>query len=259
MLRPNHPAISAVGSETVPWSKAPFRPRPSHSPRAFAHEGRDCGPLCVPLRRAYGLSIGNYLQSCVLFLAGPSPERSSSKRSDPEKNETSSLRRGSSDKLSAMKDGSQQSKVYEQGIVMMRPKKTASQTKAQSRKAKASAATRTPKSERANSRTIHTNLMGAKVPKTLRNALDTLINSPRGREILASALVAAASAAAAALTKGSDAKEVREARREAADAGKQLTQDLSDAAASVVAGIVSDAARSLLPSSLIGKNKNHES
>ena len=55
--------------------------------------------------------------------------------------------------------------------------------------------------------------MGAKVPKTLGNALDTLINSPRGREILASALVAAASAAAAVLTKGSDAKEVREARR----------------------------------------------
>jgi hypothetical protein len=72
-------------------------------------------------------------------------------------------------------------------------------------------------------------------------------------------LVAAASAAAAALTKGSAANEVTKARREAADAGKQLTQDLSDAAASVVAGIVSDAARSLLPSSLIGKNKNHES
>jgi hypothetical protein len=115
--------------------------------------------------------------------------------------------------------------------VMMRSKKTASQTKAQSRKAKASAVTRAAKSERASRRTVHTNLMGVKVPKTLRNALDTLINSPRGREILASALVAAASAAAAALTKGSAANEVTKAQREAADAGKQLTQDLSDAAA----------------------------
>jgi hypothetical protein len=146
-----------------------------------------------------------------------------------------------------------------EGIVMMRSKKTASQTKTQSQKAKASAATRTPKSERANRRMVHTKLMGSKVPKTLRHALDTLINSPRGREILASALVAAASAAAAALTTSSGANEIREARREAADAGKQLTQDLSDAAASVVAGIVSDAAHSLLPRSLIGENEKQKS
>jgi hypothetical protein len=74
--------------------------------------------------------------------------------------------------------------------------------------------------------------MGAKVLGTLANALDTLINSPRGREILASAVVAAASAAAAALTKSSDHNEVTKARPAAAEAGKQLTQDLSDAAAS---------------------------
>jgi hypothetical protein len=58
---------------------------------------------------------------------------------------------------------------------MMRSKKTAVQTKAQSRKAKASAVTRAAKSERASRRTVHTNLMRVKVPKTLRNALDTLM------------------------------------------------------------------------------------
>jgi hypothetical protein len=54
---------------------------------------------------------------------------------------------------------------------MMRSKKTAVQTKAQARKAKASAVTRAAKSERASRRTVHTNLMGVKVPKTLGNAL----------------------------------------------------------------------------------------
>ena len=39
-------------------------------------------------------------------------------------------------------------------------------------------------------------VMGVTIPKTLTDALNTLINSPRGREILASAIVAAASAAA---------------------------------------------------------------
>jgi hypothetical protein len=101
--------------------------------------------------------------------------------------------------------------------------------------------------------------MGVTVPKTLANALDTLINSSRGREILASAVVAAASAAAAALTKSSDHDEVTKAREAAADAGKQLTQDLSEAAAGVVAGIVTEAARSLLPRSLTRDSKKEES
>jgi hypothetical protein len=35
--------------------------------------------------------------------------------------------------------------------------------------------TRAAKSERASRRTVHTNLMRVKVPKTLRNALDTLM------------------------------------------------------------------------------------
>jgi hypothetical protein len=101
--------------------------------------------------------------------------------------------------------------------------------------------------------------MGVTVPKTLAHALDNLISSPRGREILASALLAAASAAAAALTKSSDQKEVTQARQAAADAGKQLTQDLSEAAAGVVAGIVTEAARSLLPTSLTRKINNEGS
>jgi hypothetical protein len=100
--------------------------------------------------------------------------------------------------------------------------------------------------------------MGVKVPKTLANALDTLINSPRGREILAGAVMAAAAAAAAALTKSSDPSELKKARHTAADAGKQVTQDLSEAAANVVAGMVTDAARSLLPKSLTREIKNEE-
>jgi hypothetical protein len=105
------------------------------------------------------------------------------------------------------------------------------------------------------SRRGSTKVMGVTVPKTLANALDTLINSTRGREILATALVAGASAAAAALTKSSDRGEATKARQAAADAGRQFTQDLSDAAAGVVAGIVNEAARTLLPRSLTRETK----
>jgi hypothetical protein len=97
--------------------------------------------------------------------------------------------------------------------------------------------------------------MGVRVPKTLKNALDTLINSPRGREILAGAIVAAATAAAAALMKSSDSRQVAKAREAAADAGSQVTKDLSEVAAGVVADIVTGAARTLLPASLIGENR----
>jgi hypothetical protein len=144
---------------------------------------------------------------------------------------------------------------------MMHSNKAASKTGARSRKAKANAVKTTPKSGAAHKRTRNTGttLMGVTVPKTLANALDTLINSSRGREILASAVVAAASAAAAALTKSSDHDEVTKAREAAADAGKQLTQDLSEAAAGVVAGIVTEAARSLLPRSLTRDSKKEES
>jgi hypothetical protein len=84
--------------------------------------------------------------------------------------------------------------------------------------------------------------------------MDTLINSPRGREILAGAIVAAATAAAAALMKGSDKRQVAKAREVAADAGSQVTKDVSEVAASVVADIVTGAARTLLPASVTGEN-----
>jgi hypothetical protein len=115
-------------------------------------------------------------------------------------------------------------------------------------------------SAQANTRSRRdTKVMGVTVPKTLTNALDTLINSAQGREILATALVAGATAAAAALTKNTDSSEVARNRKTAADAGKQLTQGLSEAAAGAVAGIITEAARSLLPKSLTREIQNKES
>jgi hypothetical protein len=99
--------------------------------------------------------------------------------------------------------------------------------------------------------------MGVTIPKTLTNALDSLVNSPRGREILASALVAAAGAAAAALMKGSEGGERATAREVAAQAGNQVAKDLSVAAAGVVAEMVSTAARSFLPSSPAGNEQKN--
>jgi len=101
--------------------------------------------------------------------------------------------------------------------------------------------------------------MGVTVPKTLANALDTLANSAQGREILATALVAGATVAAAALKKNTDSSEAARNRKTAADAGKQLTQGLSEAAAGAVAGIITEAARSLLPTSLTREIQNEES
>jgi len=94
--------------------------------------------------------------------------------------------------------------------------------------------------------------MGMTIPKGLTNALDSLVNSPRGREILASAIVAAASAAAAALVKSPDSPQPAKARLAAADVSDQLTEatkDLSEVAAEALADMVTGAARSLLPKS----------
>ena len=100
-----------------------------------------------------------------------------------------------------------------------------------------------------------TRVMGVAVPKTLTNALDGLVNSPRGREILASAIVAAASAAAAELVKRSDSPQVEKAREAATEVSDQVasvTQDLTEVAAGAVADFVTGAARSLLPASVTG-------
>ena len=81
------------------------------------------------------------------------------------------------------------------------------------------------------------------------------MNSPRGREILASAIVAAASAAAAALVKRSDSPQVDKAREAANEVGDQVasvTKDLTDVAAAAMADFVTGAARSLLPASVTG-------
>lgn len=97
-----------------------------------------------------------------------------------------------------------------------------------------------------------TKVLGLTIPKPLTNALDNLVKSPRGREILAAAIVAAASAAAAALVEGSNKAEAAKARDAATDAGDRITRDLSEAAAGVVAGFISGAAQSMLPG-LAGK------
>ena len=143
------------------------------------------------------------------------------------------------------------------GLTKMRSTKTASKTKAGSRGKKASASIKksSPRGSKARAgRSTGTKVMGVRVPKTVMDALDTLINSPRGREILAGTLVAAATAAAAALMKSTDRRQVAKAREAAADAGSQVTKDLSEAAAGVVADIVTGAARTLLPASLTGAN-----
>jgi hypothetical protein len=91
---------------------------------------------------------------------------------------------------------------------------------------------------------------GTKLAKTAKKSgLMDLVNSSLGREILADALIAAAGAAAAALTKTRTAKKAGAA---VADAGTQ-TADLTQTAAGAVAGVVTEAARHFLPPSLVGE------
>jgi hypothetical protein len=90
---------------------------------------------------------------------------------------------------------------------------------------------------------------GTKLAKSAKKSgLMDLINTDLGREILADALIAAAGAAAAALTKTRTAKKAGNA---VADAGSQ-GMDLTQTAAGAVAGVVSEAARHFLPASLTG-------
>ncbi|WP_134494217.1 hypothetical protein [Microvirga pakistanensis] len=90
---------------------------------------------------------------------------------------------------------------------------------------------------------------GTKLAKSAKKSgLMDLINTDLGREILADALIAAAGAAAAALTKTRAAKKAGNA---VADAGSQ-GMDLTQTAAGAVAGVVTEAARHFLPASLAG-------
>ncbi len=90
---------------------------------------------------------------------------------------------------------------------------------------------------------------GTKLAKSVKKSgFMDLFNSELGREIVADALIAAAGAAAAALTRTRTAKKAGAA---VADAGSQ-TADLTQTAAGAVAGVVTEAARHFLPASLVG-------
>jgi hypothetical protein len=98
---------------------------------------------------------------------------------------------------------------------------------------------------------------GVKLPKAMRkSAIGTLLASQLGREILADALIAAAGAAAAALVKHRPtAGQVTGTGKAVADAGANAagtTRDAVQDAAGVVAGIVTEAARHILPGSVTG-------
>jgi hypothetical protein len=99
---------------------------------------------------------------------------------------------------------------------------------------------------------------GVKVPKTVRQStsLSTLFNSALGREILADALIAAAGAAAAALTRTRSAQKAGHAVAEAGSEAATATSDAVQTASSAVAGVISEAARNFLPPNLVGGEEN---
>lgn len=87
----------------------------------------------------------------------------------------------------------------------------------------------------------------AKLAKSVKKSgFMDMLGSDLGREILADALIAAAGAAAAALTRTRTAKQAGTA---VANAGSQAS-DLTQTAAGAVAGVVTEAARQFLPGSL---------
>lgn len=98
-----------------------------------------------------------------------------------------------------------------------------------------------------------TNALGLKLPKSLRNAawLDDLLQSEIGRKILADALVAAAGAAAAALTRyGAQSEQFAKVKKAAVETGSEATsaaKDLVGTAVSTGVKVVSAVAEGLLP------------
>jgi hypothetical protein len=95
---------------------------------------------------------------------------------------------------------------------------------------------------------------GLRIPETLRNAVDSLVSSPLGREILADALIAAAAAAAAALVKRPPtARQVASAGEAVSETGARAVsgaKNLTEAAAGAVGQFVTDAVSSMLPTSV---------
>ena len=100
-------------------------------------------------------------------------------------------------------------------------------------------------------------IAGFKVPKRVRKSslLRGLLASKVGREIAGRALIAGASAAAAVLV--AEREEVSDATKKATRKGARTFELLSDAAESAAAaaiGVVTDAARAMLPEK--GKHKS---
>src|SRR3954447_12200800 len=132
--------------------------------------------------------------------------------------------------------------------------KTKSQSKA---KSKSNSKSDSKKSESG----IPKKVAGVKIPKAVREpgTLSNLFNSALGREIIADALIAAAGAAAAALTRS---RTVKDAGKAAADAGASAASagsDLTHTAAGAVATVVTEAAKTLLPASMVGGEEQHGS
>jgi hypothetical protein len=98
---------------------------------------------------------------------------------------------------------------------------------------------------------------GAKLAKSVqKSGLMDLINSNLGREILADALIAAAGAAAAALTKTRTAQKAGAAAVDAGSKATDATTDLVQTASGAVANVVTEAARQFLPASLLGQEED---
>jgi hypothetical protein len=99
-------------------------------------------------------------------------------------------------------------------------------------------------------------IAGMKVPKALRKGLaSSLLDNPRTREILADVLMAAAGAAAAALVKnrpsGQQVAEAGEAVMDAGAGAATTARHILQSSAGPVTEVVADAARQILPSSLM--------
>jgi hypothetical protein len=99
---------------------------------------------------------------------------------------------------------------------------------------------------------------GIKIPKRLRKSrmLRQLLSSSLGRDILANALTAGAGAAAAVLINHREevAEAAKKGERKAIRAA-DLASDAISGASSAVMGVVTDAAKSLLPEGTLSKKE----
>ena len=131
-----------------------------------------------------------------------------------------------------------------------------SKAKNTSAKGKAKAKTKAKKDDSG----IPKKVAGVKVPKAVRDSssLSTLFNSALGREIIADALIAAAGAAAAALTRTRAAKKAGNAVAETGGEAVSASAELMNTAAGAVAGVVTEAAKSFLPASLVGDDQGKD-